>query len=402
MKNQEILFHQELTNLAELARQYVDLSGENELIQSLHQQLEPLLSTEPADNSDGVSFVEPGANGTTLTKKTALGSFKIYIVAKNDGPSAIAHKFGFTLNRLTELQHPILRNILKLTQRVSLNNEAYRKMKPEDIVKDFWKDGQGKLWALTLGDQLLIQEPSLDFLKKFKITLFKKRAAHKVAAEKKKEEKEAVGTQIFDRKVNSSHDCHEITTHAKHFMEVTGLFQLLGAINLNFGGRLTFSSKATQAFNKSLIGIKELVGSRNVIESISVDVLEVPSKKVDKYFEGLDYVGKIHRVIEDAIRKAIKNKSKKDKILAEGIKKLINKMLKEEKMKLLPPLGHDFYGTGDNRSIFLPSMRYTSPQLFFINSGQPIHQCDNDTQTLYYKMVAKEMKNVGFKNMKKK
>lgn len=399
MKNQDFLFHQELHKLKKLTRQYIDLSGKDESIKSLHQQLEQFLPTELSEDSDSISFIEPGVNGTTSMKKTVFGSFKIYTVAQDDNPSAIAQKFGFTLNRLAELQHPLFRQVLKLTQEVSLNNEAYRKIKPKDIIKDFWKNGQGKLWTLTKGDELLIQEPSLEFLKKIKFFLSKKRTAHKNAVNKKQEkETEANGTQIFDRDVHNDHDRRKITTHAKHFMEVTGLFKLLGAINLNLTGKLTFSSKAKKAFQKSLIGIKEIVGSRNVVESISVDVVGIPSAKVDQYFEGLDYVGKIY----DAIEKAIKSNSKEDQVIAEGIRTIINQMLKKEGKNLLPPLGHDFYKKDGNYPMYLPSRRYTNPQLFFMTSGRPLYQYDNDTQTLYYEMGPKEMKSVGFKNMAKK
>lgn len=348
MKNQETLFQEELIELTKLTQKYINLSGDNVTIKSLHQQLKELTKTD--EDLDTVSFSELGANGQTITKKTIFGSFKIYIVAKDDNPSAIAQKFGFTLNRLTELQHPLFRKFLGLTQRVSLNNEAYRKIKPEDIVKDFWKNGQGTLWTLTEGDQLLIQEPSLDFLKKIKFTLIKKQEKATISNGKKNKKKKEQRSGIEFSASNGLVKGKTTQGNPEDYIDVTELFAAFGPS----------AGNSPITWSRVFLGLKTVADVLKLYLStytITDDVKQavnnhiLPSKQKVNTAQSAPFNVSVQYI--DTIKQHLKNSTDKAKV-----KEIRNKINQQLAQKNLPNMEHDLYKFDGTFSLYIPSAKY--------------------------------------------
>lgn len=329
------LFHQKLTELTQLTQQYTNLSQENTSVNVLNQFLNNYCS-DTADRLDGNSTYQRGANGTISIKQTALGSVKIYTVAANDYPIAIADKLDLTITQLAKLQVPWLVKILDLQRTGQFN---YRKLvgnSRKSRNSQYWIKGFAKDWIIHPNDELLVAVPHPEVTQ---------RAI--VKANKKKEDL-PWGTEFSAS--NGLVKGKTTQGNPEDYIDVTELFAAFGAAG----------SSGSISWSRAFLGLKNVaqamqlyVGSRTIMDDIKQAIKNhtpAPKQKIttsasDPFNISVKFVNKMENYLSTIA----------DKTKRQQVKNRINQQLAK---KGLPKLGHDLYLFDGNLSTFIPSVKY--------------------------------------------
>lgn len=375
--NQNQLFQQKLKELRKLVHYYVkhskDAGPVHELAQVLKIQV-PSQETIKEETTDSV-MLKLGANGKVSIKKTAMGPTKIYTVAANDYPIAIADKLGLTITQLAKLQVPWMVKLLGLKRTGQFDFKRLVANSKQNRDSEYWIKGFAKDWIIHPNDELLATVPHDKIVKQ----------AMRVA---KKEEK----PWGYDFYANNGLVQDSVRTgQVEDHYDVSDLFAA-------FGGR----SSSNQVNWKGVLLRLRNVGHVLQVAAGSIalrkdieDAIKnnfIPSRTVNTTSGG---AFNISVKFVDTIKEKLKNEPNKAK--RKKIEQEANQILANQK---LPPINHQLYQFDGTLSMYVPSGEYPSHYIRRDAIGK-----EKEDYTQFYiseglKLVPSKLAEGGFLNLK--